>query len=113
MDTIVPSADQERAAIMLHALGNPVRVAIMRYIVEHPGCIGNDLVLRFGRAQATISKHLAVLCRAQLVDTEREGHSTCYMLNQEALVWLLAEMSQLSSNAWQEAGEQKPKGSNQ
>ena len=92
METIVPSPEQERAATMLHALGNPVRVAIVAYIVDHPRCICNDLVLRFGRAQATISQHLAILRQAHIVEAERDGHATCYMVNREALSWLLDEI---------------------
>ena len=85
--------------MMLHALGNPMRVAMVRYIAEHPGCIGNDLVVRFDRAQATVSQHLAILCRADLLDTERDGHATCYAVNREAVTWLLAEMARLNGKA--------------
>jgi ArsR family transcriptional regulator len=95
MEIIVPSPQQERVATMLHALGNPVRLAIIHYIVEHPGCIGNDLVLRFGRAQATISQHLAILRQARIVEAERDGHTTCYAVNVEALRLLLDEMQEL------------------
>ena len=96
MQLIVPSPDEERAATMLHALGNPVRLAIVHYIVEHPGCICNDLVLRFGRAQATISQHLAILRRAHILDAERDGHTICYVVNPEAIVALHEEVGRLS-----------------
>jgi ArsR family transcriptional regulator, arsenate/arsenite/antimonite-responsive transcriptional repressor len=95
MEIIVPSPGQERAATMLHALGNPVRVAIVAYILEHPGCICNDLVLRFGRAQATISQHLAILRRVQIVDAERDGPARAYTINRQTIVWLLKEMESL------------------
>ena len=95
MEIIVPSPDQERTATLLHALGNPLRLAMIQYIVEHPGCICNDLVLRFGRAQATISQHLAILRRAEVVETEREGHATCYSVREAALALLLDEMRRL------------------
>ena len=95
MEIIVPSPEQERAATMLHALGNPVRLAILHYIIEHPGCICNDLVVRFGRAQATISQHLAMLRRAQIVDAERDGHTTCYAVNHEAIAVLREELRRL------------------
>ena len=96
MQLIVPSPDEERAATMLHALGNPVRLAIVHYIVEHPGCICNDLVLRFGRAQATISQHLAILRRAHILDAERDGHTICYVVTPEAIVALHEEVGRLS-----------------
>ena len=95
MDVIVPSSDQERAASVMHALGNPVRLAMMHYILEHPGCICNDLVVRFGRAQATISQHLAILRRAEIIAAERVGNVTCYAVNHGALAVLLKEMQAL------------------
>src|SRR5919199_1146828 len=95
MDVIVPSSAQERAASVMHALGNPVRLAMMHYIVEHPGCICNDLVVRFGRAQATISQHLAILRRAEIIAAERVGNVTCYAVNHGALTVLRQEMQAL------------------
>ncbi len=95
----MPTPKQERTADMMRALGNPVRLAIMHYIVEHPGCIGNDLVVRFGRAQATISQHLAVLRRVGIIGAERDGHMTCYAVNEEAMIILLEEMQGLRSVA--------------
>src|SRR5688500_4614308 len=96
VETIVATTKEERAAVMFHALGNPLRLAILHYIMAHPGCIGNDLVLRFGRAQATISQHLAVLRRARLVVAERDGHMTCYAVNCDALAALGAELRVLN-----------------
>ncbi len=92
METILPTAEEERAAQMLHALGSPVRVAIVHYIVEHPGCICNDLVLRFGRAQATISQHLAVLRHAGLIEREHDGHTASYAVDRAAFGWLVEEL---------------------
>ncbi len=98
MRIIVPSPDEERTAEMLRALGNPVRLAITHYIFEHPGCICNDLVLRFDRAQATISQHLAILRRAHIVDTEQDGHTISYVLNRAAVGALLEEMQRLHTD---------------
>ena len=92
METILPTAEEERAAQMLHALGSPVRVTIVHYIVEHPGCICNDLVLRFGRAQATISQHLAVLRHAGLIEREHDGHTASYAVDPAAFSWLVEEL---------------------
>jgi ArsR family transcriptional regulator len=99
MERIVPSPEQERAAVMMRALGHPVRLAIAYYIVQHPGCIGNDLVVRFGRAQATISQHLAILRRAGIIAAERDGHMTCYAVDDESVTALIKEMRTLRSTA--------------
>lgn len=88
MESIVPTPNEERLADMLHALGNATRLAIVRYITNHPGCICNDLVLRFNRAQATVSHHLATLRRANLIVAERDGHATCYSIDADQMAWL-------------------------
>lgn len=88
MQMFAPTPEDERLAGMLHALGNPMRLAIVRYIAENPGCICNDLVLRFNRAQATMSQHLATLRRANVLVAEQDGHATCYHLDEEHVRWL-------------------------
>lgn len=95
MESLVPTPDDERLASMLHALGNPMRLAILRYITEHPGCICNDLVVRFDRAQATVSQHLATLRRADIVIIERDGPATCYWIATEKVAWLRNQLEQI------------------
>jgi ArsR family transcriptional regulator, arsenate/arsenite/antimonite-responsive transcriptional repressor len=96
MEQLAPSPDDERIANMLHALGNPMRLAIMHYIAVHPGCICNDLVVRFNRAQATMSQHLATLRRADMLVAERDGQATCYRINPDNVMWLLDRLKRLT-----------------
>ncbi len=74
------------------ALGNPVRVQIMRYVLEHPGCIGNQILLHLPadapHAQSTISQHLRVLREVGLLDSHGEGPAVAYYVNTERLSWL-------------------------
>ncbi len=95
MESITPSPEDERLAILLQALGNPMRLAILRYITHHPGCICNDLVVRFNRAQATVSQHLATLRRANVLVAERDGQATCYWVDPKQIVWLQHRLSDL------------------
>ncbi len=96
MDSLAPTADDERLAILLHALGNPMRLAILHYITNHPGCICNDLVLRFDRAQATVSQHLAMLRKANVLVAERDGQATCYWVDAEQISWLQRHIARLT-----------------
>lgn len=97
MRLLAPNPDDAELAAICHALGNPLRLAIMRYIAHHPGCICNDLVLRLDRAQATISQHLAILRRARVLIAEQEGAATCYRIDQQALRRLEDLARQLSA----------------
>lgn len=95
MKNIAPTIEDERLARVLHALSNPVRLAIVRYIQQHPGCICNDLVLRFGRAQATISQHLALLRSAHVIEAEQDGNAICYSLAPDCLEWASQQLVSL------------------
>lgn len=92
MDNPANLADDERLVTMLHALGNPTRLAIVRYIAAHPGCICNDLVVRFDRAQATVSQHLATLRRANVLIAEPDGSATCYWVATDEMRWMQQQL---------------------
>jgi ArsR family transcriptional regulator len=96
MKHCAPGPNDAELAAVLSALGNPLRLAITRYIAEHPGCICNDLVIRLERAQATISQHLAILRQVGLLVAERDGHATCYWLDAQRLAWLHTQLKALS-----------------
>jgi DNA-binding transcriptional ArsR family regulator len=96
METMAPTLEEQQLATMFHALGNPTRLAIARYIASHPGCICNDLVVRFDRAQATVSQHLATLRRANVVIAEQDGPATCYWVDIKHVAWLSGQLGQLA-----------------
>jgi ArsR family transcriptional regulator, arsenate/arsenite/antimonite-responsive transcriptional repressor len=108
MKHLAPGPEDVQLAAMFHALASPLRLAILRYVALHPGCICNDLVIRLERAQATISQHLAILRRAEILLAERDGHATCYSLDTARLAWLEARMSQLRAGSTTHEPAPKP-----
>ncbi len=80
--------DEQRLALMLKALGNPVRLYIVQVLAEHKQCITGELVEFTTLAQSTVSQHLKVLRQAGLVRGELEGPATCYCLNEAGIRWL-------------------------
>jgi ArsR family transcriptional regulator len=82
------SADEERLARMLKALGNPVRFSIVQILAEKKMCITGELVEFTTLAQSTVSQHLKVLREASLVSGEIDGPATCYCLDAEGIIWL-------------------------
>jgi DNA-binding transcriptional ArsR family regulator len=91
--------NDERLYALCKALGNPVRLQIVRYIGRHPGCIGNQILLNLPgdahRAQSTLSQHLKILCGAGLVEAEPDGPATTYSLSCDCLVWLREQIGEL------------------
>jgi ArsR family transcriptional regulator, arsenate/arsenite/antimonite-responsive transcriptional repressor len=80
--------EELRMARMFKALGNPVRLEILRHLSSCTYCICGDIVAALPLAQSTVSQHLKVLKEAGLIRGEIEGPATCYCIDQEGLDWL-------------------------
>lgn len=84
---------------VMKALGSPVRIAILRFVQQHPRCICNEIVLHLpddcARAQSTLSQHLKILRDAALIEAETEGSATCYVVNEARLAWLHEQVARL------------------
>ena len=52
-----------------------------------------ELAERFGMSPPAVSRHLAVLQRAGLVSSEREGQRVLYRLNRDVLLGALARLA--------------------
>jgi len=67
------------------ALGNPVRLRILRTLAGREGCFCGDIVDIFGMAQSTISHHLKILKDAGLILGSERGTWVCYCLDRDRL----------------------------
>jgi DNA-binding transcriptional ArsR family regulator len=99
MATARREQNDERLYQMLKALGNPVRLQILRFVQQRPHCIGNDILLHLpddmARAQSTLSQHLKILRDSGLIDGECDGSATCYAVNQACLAWLREQLAEI------------------
>ncbi len=66
-------------AVVFRALADPTRVRILHLLRRGPLCVG-DLVAAIDVPQPKVSRHLAYLRRARLVDDERRGSWSFYGL---------------------------------
>lgn len=67
------------------ALGNECRLRIVHMLIEKD-MIAGDIANCFDIAQPSVSRHLEVLRRADLVRIKKNGTRVIYSLN-DALVW--------------------------
>ena len=81
------STEEERAAAVFRALGNPARVRIIAELARRQACV-SDLVDVLPLAQSTVSQHLKVLKEAGIVRGSVDGPNACYCLEPEAVQWL-------------------------
>lgn len=76
-----PASDTfERMVAAFKALGHPVRLSILRLVVQGPegGTPAGAIQERIGIPASTLSHHLACLSEAALLDVAREGTSLLY-----------------------------------
>jgi len=87
------STEEERRLIsMSHALGNPIRFEILKYLLTHPVCITGEIVDVLPIAQSTTSQHLKVLKEAGWIRGTIEGTSTNYCLNPQSIDWFIQKL---------------------
>lgn len=81
------ATDDELAAIA-KALGHPVRVRILRLLMDRTSCYCGEIVAELPLAQATVSQHLKVLKDAGLIVGTIDGPRVCYCAHRERLARL-------------------------
>ena len=87
----------EPAAALFHSFGDPSRLVILQHLQlgEHRVV---DLVAHLGLSQSTVSKHLACLKDAGIVNVRPEGRASVYSLaHPEVLVEVFAAAEKLLS----------------
>ncbi len=77
----------EENAERLKALGHPVRLAILRFVVQghEGGTPAGEIQERVGIPASTLSHHLACLAQTELVLVEREGTTLRYRAHFDTL----------------------------
>ena len=81
-----PALDDEILAQMMRALGHPVRLEILRILVEKSGeCCCTDVTDCLELAQSTVSQHLKVLLDAGVIERQPMGTRNRYRVRTDRL----------------------------
>jgi ArsR family transcriptional regulator len=83
------SVEEERAAAVFRALGNPARIRIVSEIARRKTCVTTLLVGVLPLAQSTVSQHLKVLKDAGVIRGAIDG-DLCYCLEPDAIKGIVA-----------------------
>jgi DNA-binding transcriptional ArsR family regulator len=83
-ETTATHCDTVQCAIYLKALGDPIRLRIVRGLQSGPLSV-SDLVQLLDLEMANVSHHLRVLFHADIVTTQRDGKFIYYNLNKDFL----------------------------
>jgi ArsR family transcriptional regulator len=82
----------ELVAEILRALGHPLRLKIIELLREGERCVC-EIIPVVGAEQSVVSKHLAVLKQAGMVDARKEGPRVIYGVRDPA-VFTVCDLSQ-------------------
>ena len=88
--------DANRVTTMLKAIGDPVRLEIVRQVAEVDELASQTLDQRLPVSKPTISYHIRTLVQAGLLSVRKEGRHFFYTLDRPALRELLDELRKLA-----------------
>ena len=75
----------KKAALVLRALNHKLRQQIIKTIFEHKRITVTELYVKLRLEQSVASQHLAILRKAEIVSTVREGKFIFYTINEERI----------------------------
>lgn len=90
--TIFDEPEIARASAAFQALGDDIRLKILRLLSQHDSLCVCEIQQAFDVGQPTISHHLKILREAGLVDVMRQGVWAYYALRREAVKGLIQEL---------------------
>ena len=76
----------KKAAMVLRALNHKLRQQIIKTISDHKRITVTELYVKLRLEQSVASQHLAILRKADIVSTVREGKFIFYTINEERIV---------------------------
>lgn len=71
----------KKAALILRAINHKLRLQIVKLIQEHQKITVTEIYVKLRLEQSVVSQHLAILRRAALVNTQRDGKFIYYTIN--------------------------------
>ena len=75
----------KKAALVLRAMNHKLRQQILKTIHEYKRITVTELYVKLRLEQSVASQHLAILRKAEIVSTTREGKFIFYTINNERI----------------------------
>lgn len=85
----------KKAAMILRALNHKLRQQIVKLIDENKRLTVTEIYIRLRLEQSVASQHLAILRRAGIVKTERDGKFIYYSINVERITHIMRCVEEL------------------
>lgn len=78
-------AELRKAVMVLRAVNHKLRQRIIDLLEEHKSMTVTDIYIKLRLEQSVASQHLAILRRASVVKTDRQGKFIYYSLDQDRM----------------------------
>ncbi len=92
---VADEAVDERLARLARGVAHPLRVRILKLLMERGQCVCGDIVDEVPRAQSTVSQHLKVLKESGLIRGNVEPPRVCYCVDEDGVRQLKALIDEL------------------
>ena len=94
------------AAMTLRAINHKLRQQIVRLLEEHKRMNVTDIYVKLRLEQSVASQHLAILRRANIVSTQREGKFIHYSLNHKRIADIAQFINELVNSDGSEKSQE-------
>lgn len=90
-------AELRKAVLVLRAINHKLRQRIVDLLEEHGSMTVTDIYIKLRLEQSVASQHLAILRRAGVVITERQGKFINYSLDKDRLAQISRLVEELAA----------------
>jgi ArsR family transcriptional regulator, virulence genes transcriptional regulator len=87
----------KKAAVTLRAINHKLRQQIMRLLEENKRMTVTEIYVQLRLEQSVASQHLAILRRAGIVQTDRDGKFIYYSVNTDRLAFINKHLVEIIS----------------
>lgn len=84
-DSLVDRRKLRTAVLRIRAIDHDIRKSIIDFLDENGSMKVTDIYIHFRLEQSVTSQHLAIMRRANVLTTERDGKEVYYSVNYEVL----------------------------
>ena len=95
-DILLDYAELRKAVLVLKAVNHMLRQRIIDLVEDGESMTVTQIYIKLRMEQSVVSQHLALLRRAGVVKTERQGKFICYSLDKERLAQILRLAEELA-----------------
>ncbi|MDB5283739.1 MAG: transcriptional regulator, ArsR family [Bacteroidota bacterium] len=89
----------KKIALVLKALNHPIRKQIIGLLEDKKKLSVTEIYVQLRLEQSIASQHLAILRKAEVVETDREGKSICYSINKKRMADVVVLITDLANTA--------------